>query len=194
MKKNKRQVYLTLFLSLSIVTFLFINPVKKKINKRKNAQRSQKMPRNLAQRKASLSPKRAPASTKTKKTSTAHNLPTHRDVIGDIKPDIPLVYTNQVNESWKESFEKAFLRHSEKDSIKNFTITTKRSVLKVINNAGTFLEHIVVSYTQVDGSPFSFEAMVNSETGTPIQIWNRTRRESKKSTGLQAGKYKYYEN
>ena len=99
--------------------------------------------------------------------------------------------TNKVSKDWKEKYTKQFQRMAAIKDLKDFNVELKRSIVKVSANTGTNFEHILVSYIKPNGQPFSFEALVNSETGTMVRTWNKTRYEFKKNYKIEASKYLY---
>lgn len=133
--------------------------------------------------------RRQPAGTKTHKQS--------REIIGQHKgPNkntIPM--NNKVNHKWKELYKKAFFQNLDKSNqVKDFKITQKRSLIKVKQGSGQYLEHVLISYTKPNGQPFSFEALIDSQTGSVVQSWNQTRYEIKKRYKIKnASQYNYQE-
>lgn len=118
----------------------------------------------------------------TKKTALLNG----REIIGPQKTPSQIVYSNSFNQKWKKTYENHFLRMVGKNKIKDFKIQTKRSIIKIQHNTGTLLEHIVVSYKKENGSPFSFEALINSETGMTVQTWNQTKYEKNHRYAVKA--------
>lgn len=182
MKKNKKKIILGTVLSLSVAAFLLIAPESTKAPS-KNITKTKKN-KDIPKTKVDRAPASLPI--KTPPQSSAPPTPLKkRDIIGQIYDQDNLLYTNKVSENWEEIYKQGFFRHTDKDAISDFNIKLKRSVLKVKKNSGTYLEHVVVSYTMADGSPFSFEALINSETGVPVQTWNKTHSEYRKTMKLK---------
>ena len=55
----------------------------------------------------------------------------------------------------------------------------KRSLIKKENKSSRRLEHVIVRYQSPSGNPFTFEALIDSETGVMVQSWNKTRYEKR---------------
>ena len=92
--------------------------------------------------------------------------------------------SNIRSEKWEQKFREKFAQIDnslQKNSIK---ITHKRSIIKKENKSARNFEHILVSYRLPNGNPYSFEALVDSESGTMKQSWNRTRYERRTPTKL----------
>ena len=53
------------------------------------------------------------------------------------------------------------------------------------------MEHLVVSYQGQKG-PFSFEVMIDSQTGSVIHTWNKTHYELHKPYEIDPTSYGYY--
>lgn len=92
--------------------------------------------------------------------------------------------TNTRSITWKENFTKNFEKNRSQLGFNSFQIKHKRSILKKENKTSRNFEHIVVRYKLPNGNPFSFEALVDSETGTMAQSWNKTRYEKNEPTTL----------
>lgn len=185
MKKNKKSI-LVLF-TVGVLCFLIINPSEER-----------KSPVVVKKAKPQPKIKRAPASIKPEKAAkkpASVPIPPSREVVGEpIMNTATLKKSNKVSEDWKEKYTKNFLRMLPKDqALKDFKIKVKKSLLKVKNNVGRNMEHIVVSYKKPNGYPFSFEALVDSETGAVIQTWNKTRYEFNDTVKLNPAGKRYQE-
>ncbi|MBT4791145.1 MAG: hypothetical protein HON90_06205, partial [Halobacteriovoraceae bacterium] len=77
------------------------------------------------------------------------------------------------------------------DKVKNLKVELKRSFIKIKKRSRQSVEHILVSYTKPNGQPFSFEAHIDSNTGSTIQVWNQTHHEFKKSVKIKASNFIY---
>lgn len=174
MKKN---VYLVLFLSL--ILFFTIRPTSKPskvVQQSKNQDMRGPLAKETTRMPASV-PSKAPIQKKTVDVTKVLK----REYRGDYKKNSPLKLINKVSDNWKDKFTKHFLGDIPQDKqAKNLEIKHQKSIVDVKQGIGRNLEHIIVSYTKPDGKPFSFEALVDSETGAMIQSWNQTRYEFKK--------------
>lgn len=85
--------------------------------------------------------------------------------------------SNKRASDWKEKFINSLKIQNENLGNNGISIKHKRSILKKENKSSRNLEHIVVRLKLPNGNPFSYEALIDSETGSMIQSWNRTRYE-----------------
>lgn len=92
--------------------------------------------------------------------------------------------SNKRADDWQAKFEQSFEESRSLLGFNSFQIKHKRSVLKKENKSLRHFEHIVVRYKLPNGNPFSFEALIDSETGTMVQSWNKTRYERREPTSL----------
>jgi hypothetical protein len=182
--KNNKKIILSLFTIAGVLSFLFISPKEKrstKIVKSKEVKNNTKSKDiNSSTRSiASVPPVKRPSpSIKRVYTGSFSNL-----------ADITL--TNKVNKNWKKLYKSNFLRMASVKKVKGLKIELKKSMVQVKNNIGRNLEHVVVSYIKPNGQPFSFEAIIDSETGHLVQTWNKTHYEFKKPFKIQGAKYLY---
>lgn len=92
--------------------------------------------------------------------------------------------SNKRASNWKEKFIKTLKVDNQNLSGNTLKIKHKRSIVKKENKSSRNLEHIVVRLKLANGNPFSYEALVDSETGAMIQSWNKTRYEHREPTLL----------
>lgn len=188
LEKNKKQLIIFTSVTLSILAFLFISPEDIETNQNhkilgEKEEINHHPPTRSGRHVASITPIQK---------NHMINKKSERQLIGQNIP--PKYFSNNVNPKWEETYRKRFLHMAGPENIKGLKILPKRSIIKIENNIGTYLEHIVVSYTSKDGKPFSFEAMIDSETGFPVQTWNQTRYEKKEKILINAEKYKFQAN
>jgi len=117
-----------------------------------------------------------------------------REVVGKFSDIGSIRVINKENKDWKELYSKNFLRMLGDTKIKDFNVKLKKSILKVNNNIGQQMEHVIVSYTKPDGNPLSFEALIDSQTGSVVQTWNKTRYEFNKPAKLNSTGRKFYQD
>lgn len=164
-KSNKKRILITF--CLGALGFLIINPT------------TEQTPLHNTVKIKTKTPSRAPASIKPAEVK--------REVIGEAPAKIDQInISNKINDKWKKLYESNFLRMVKGHEVKDLNIELKRSLLQIKKGSGQNLEHIKVSYTRPDGKPFSFEALVDSETGRTVRTWNQTRYEFKKPVKLNA--------
>ena len=129
-----------------------------------------------------------------KRTGSSTPSVKERQMVGALSAPKKIVYTNKINKNWKKNYTHNFLRMAGVKKVHDLKIQTKKSLLKIKDKTGTYLEHIIVSYKKEDGLPFSFEALIDSETGSVVQSWNQTRYEYNKRYSVKAkdGDFEYY--
>ncbi len=193
---KKKNISIFIFFSLSVLAFLIISPSQQKTYMAKTApSNKQALPQ---QNKTKKKPAHHPAPNRhiasINKPKPAKKLPLHnREVIGETQDLAQLKMKNKISKDWQDKYKKNFMRMTFEEKLKDFTIEKKRSIIKVQNKIGRYLEHVVVRYVRPDGKPFAFEALVDSETGSLVQTWNRTRYEFKKHVKIDGSKYRYKE-
>lgn len=87
--------------------------------------------------------------------------------------------TNKASTDWEKKFVTNFKTNLEDFLPSSFKIKHKRSIVKKENRSSRKLEHIIVRYQRTDGTPYTFEALVDSQTGSMVQSWNKTRYEQR---------------
>lgn len=191
MKKHNKK-FLVLFFTISIGIFFAIQPqnsrnelAKEEIKKQTQGLATKTM---NSTSKAHRAPASIPKITTTGKTSTK------REVIGSFTDLNNIQIVNKEDKNWKQKYQKNFLRMIGNEPVKDFKIELKRSILKVEDNVGHALEHVVVSYTKPNGNPFSFEALIDSANGQMVHTWNQTRYEFKDKVKLKAQGRKMYKD
>ena len=90
------------------------------------------------------------------------------------------VKVSNKQEPWITKYKENFLKLTNSSDINELKIKKQKTVQ--IKKAGIFktLEHVIVSYRNNAGIPYSFEALIDPKTGTLVQSFNRTRLEFKK--------------
>ena len=173
MKKNKKIVFAFVF---ALMSFLLIQP---------RSQKSFIKQANQQTKKNKQYHNRKPASIKINPDQTQSSQPQQRKIIGNQKNSYQnLKFTNQVNQNGKALYTKNLTRMLKEDIAGDLKIQVKESIIKVKKQTARNLEHVIVSYTKKNGESFSYEALIDSETGTPIKSWNQTRYEFPKSVKL----------
>ena len=190
---KKKYLLPTLFV-LSVSVFLLIQPrYSKQELALKELEKQKKTHKDIKTQKKEKTNFRKIASIPTKKPDLKiKDKPMKREIIGSRLNENQITMLNSVAKDWKDKYQKSFLRMTKNQQIKNLEVTLKRSIVKVENNIGKNLEHIIVSYTNQKGDPFSFEALVDSSTGQTVQSWNKTRYEFKTPLKLKGNGKKLY--
>lgn len=96
---------------------------------------------------------------------------------GDENNELKMI--NTINPEWKELMGNEMMRFQSTDT--KVIVKEDVPVIKVINGVGRFLEQVTVTYLIKDGNRNSFKALVDSETGTIVQTWDRTIHENLKT-------------
>lgn len=89
------------------------------------------------------------------------------------KPELSdLNFLNTYNPEWKELLAKELMLF-QPESVEVY-FKPQKSVVKILeNNRAMFLEEVAVTY-KTNRGPFSFKALVNSETGKVVETWGKT--------------------
>lgn len=83
-----------------------------------------------------------------------------------------LQMANSVNPDWKEIMGNDLMRFQPADT--KLMVKEEVPVIKIVNGIGRYLEQVTVTYLQKDGNRSSFKALVDSETGSVVETWDRT--------------------
>lgn len=114
-----------------------------------------------------------------------------REYVGSFSNLKNITFINKVDKNWKKKYKHNFQRMVKGQNFSNFKVKVKKSIVKVKGNIGRNLEHVIISYKKPNGQPFSFEALIDSESGHLVQTWNKTQYEFKKPFKVKAEKYLY---
>ena len=106
-----------------------------------------------------------------------------RYVIGEVPLDTEMKFRNSPNKNWQQVYKRNIERMLNTKNA-NVKVTKKKSYIKFDNNTGRYLEHVLVQMTKPNGSPYSYEALIDSETGSMVRSWNKTRYEFKEKLKL----------
>lgn len=175
--KNKKKILITnILIIFSVGVFLLVSPIDN--NKSKTLAKVERKKKQIElMRHTEI--KRFPASLKKGQQVKASEtfVSKKRIYIGDPKLDKNLTFSNSISNDWEDKYKNRFLKMANVTEIPDFKIQKKRSIIKVKKNTGLYLEHVIISFTKPGGNFFSFEAMIDSQTGIPVQTWNQTRYE-----------------
>jgi hypothetical protein len=92
--------------------------------------------------------------------------------------ELPMV--NKINPNWKEIVGTTLMRFQPENT--KVLVKEEVPVIKIQEGKGQYLQQISVTYMQTDGFKKSFKALVDSESGSIVTIWDRTIFESSKKT------------
>lgn len=79
---------------------------------------------------------------------------------------------NSVNPEWKDIMGNELMRFQPADT--KLMVKEEVPVIKIIEGQGRYLEQVTITYLQKDGNRSSFKALVDSETGSVVETWDRT--------------------
>ena len=174
-KKNHNKKPIIIISLIGLLSFFIVapknQPTKQITKKEKHKNSSQKVSRSIA----------------SIPTSKQNN----RIIVGNKKNINNVNLINKVNKNWKNIFANNFKRMTNLKEIKNLEIELKKSIIKIQNNSGRNIEHVLVRYMKPNGMPMSFEAYIDSETGQTIQTWNKTHYDFKKPLTIDASEFLY---
>ncbi len=118
-------------------------------------------------------------------TSRELKLYKDRQVIGQIPEKSKVVFSNRVSKKWQQNYKSNITRMLDGTTApRSIRLTRKRSLIRFRGNVGRYLEHVLVQMTKADGSPYSYEALIDSQTGSLVRSWNKTRYEFKQKSIL----------
>ena len=188
MKKHHKKSLSFVVIAAAVTTFLLITP-SKTTNEIAEIE-IEKQTKGMKKDPVKKGPSRSIASLPT----PSHAEPTKkkREFIGRVKNAKNVRLVNEESDDWKEKYQHNFMRMLGDQKVTDFKIKLKKSIIKVHNNVGRHLEHVVVSYKKPNGDPFSFEAHIDSATGQVVQTWNKTRYEYREPARLKADGHKFY--
>jgi hypothetical protein len=83
-----------------------------------------------------------------------------------------LQMVNTINPEWKDVMGNDLMRFQPADT--KLMVKEEVPVIKIIEGQGRYLEQVTVTYLQKDGNRSSFKALVDSETGSVVETWDRT--------------------
>lgn len=113
----------------------------------------------------------------------------NRIIMGDLNKKYEdesneLQMINSVNPEWKDIMGNDLMRFQPADT--KLMVKEEVPVIQITNGTGRFLEQVTVTYLQNNGNRSSFKALIDSETGSVVETWDRTIHEQirKKRGGL----------
>lgn len=101
----------------------------------------------------------------------------NRIIMGDLNKkyedeNSELQMANSVNPEWKDIMGNDLMRFQPTDT--KLMVKEEVPVIQIVNGIGRYLEQVTVTYLQKDGNRSSFKALVDSETGSVVETWDRT--------------------
>jgi hypothetical protein len=107
-----------------------------------------------------------------------------RIVVGNIDAKNTFPIANQINKDWKKLATKRLQEFVPKSS--TFSIEPVKSAVFVKHQIGRYVEHVIIEIKKPDGLVSSFDAYIDSQSGTIVQTWNRTKFEIRPDYQLEA--------
>lgn len=83
-----------------------------------------------------------------------------------------LQMVNSINPEWKDIMGNDLMRFQSADT--KLMVKEEVPVIKIVDGHGRYLEQVTVTYLQKNGNRSSFKALVDSETGSVVETWDRT--------------------
>lgn len=135
---------------------------------------------------------RQPASTATDKPNPhkGFSVRNNRILTGDVDQkyedeNTELVMVNMPNPDWKEVMGNDLMRFQDEET--KLLVKEEVPVIKIQDGKGRYLEQVTITYLTKDGDRNSFKALVDSDSGSIVETWDRTIHEKahKKSSGMR---------
>lgn len=101
-----------------------------------------------------------------------------RVLIGDIKKtnyqdsDTPLEMVNKINPNWKDILGLELLRFQADDT--KLMIKEEFPIIQIQNGKGFYAEQVIITYVLNNGTVSSYRALIDSETGSITETWDKT--------------------
>ena len=89
---------------------------------------------------------------------------------------VQLEMINRPNQKWKDILGNQLIRFQNAET--KVMIKEEQTVIKVQNNKGQYLEQVMITYLFKNGTLNSFRALVDSETGSVLETWDKTIQEN----------------
>ena len=83
-----------------------------------------------------------------------------------------LSMVNRFNPKWKDIMGNALMRFQPEET--KLMVKEEVPVIKIEGGKGRLLEQVTITYLQKEGMRSSFKALVDSETGSIVETWDRT--------------------
>lgn len=91
-----------------------------------------------------------------------------------------LTMTNNLNPGWKETMGNDLMRFQPEDT--KLLVKEELPVIQIVDGKGRYLEQVIITYLTKDGGRSSFKALVDSDTGSIVETWDRTISEKRART------------
>lgn len=88
----------------------------------------------------------------------------------DENNDLQMV--NSINPDWKDIMGHDLMRFQPTDT--KLMVKEEVPVIKIVDGHGRYLEQVTITYLQKNGNRSSFKALVDSDTGSIVETWDRT--------------------
>lgn len=111
----------------------------------------------------------------------------NRVLIGDIQKkdyqneQTELEMINKPNTNWKEILGNDLLRFQNEET--KVLIKEEFPVIKIQFGKGQYLEQVMVSFLFKNGNMSSYRALVDSDTGSIVETWDKTINENRQASG-----------
>lgn len=91
-----------------------------------------------------------------------------------------LSMTNSLNPGWKEIMGNDLMRFQPEDT--KLLVKEELPVIQIVDGKGRYLEQVIITYLSKNGERSSFKALVDSDTGSIVDTWDRTISEKRPKT------------
>ncbi len=91
-----------------------------------------------------------------------------------------LAMTNNLNPGWKEIMGNDLMRFQPEDT--KLLVKEELPVIQIVDGKGRYLEQVIITYLSKNGERSSFKALVDSDTGSIVETWDRTISEKRPKT------------
>lgn len=86
--------------------------------------------------------------------------------------NIPLEMINKINPKWKNILGQELLRFQNNDT--KVLIKEEFSIIQIQEEKGRYAEQVIITYVLKNGSVNSARALIDSETGSIVETWDKT--------------------
>ncbi len=131
---------------------------------------------------------RSPSSIKSENPFKGFMVRNNRILTGEIDQkyedeSTELAMLNEINPEWKDIMGSKLMKFQPEDT--KVLVKEELPVIQIIEGKGRFLEQVIITYVSTKGGRSSFKALVDSQTGTIIQTWDKTISEKRiRTSGL----------
>ena len=86
--------------------------------------------------------------------------------------NVPLEMINKINPKWKNILGLELLRFQNNET--KVLIKEEFSIIQIQEDKGRYAEQVIITYVLKNGSVNSYRALIDSETGSIVETWDKT--------------------